>query len=338
MGEIDARAKNALAAIFLVVHRDPAHDGDLGRWVERRHIDGEFGLSQGRVVLGVEEARIGHVEMDGLAASREARGPKIERAARGEFGAKRGAFRSRQQHGVTEMLADARARQHVGEKQALVDLDAVLVALAVSGFGADFLPGRDQSRNKRGRGVGEIVEAAEGRGALGQEIVDPLDMQAEKRFARSARGRQQRIRGRLFGLVPPRLWRQLAKESRRLAPEGAVRASVGLILAGRGREGPGPFLHRLLGQAGGAHRREGGFRRRRHVLGLLSMTRFALPSDRSIPPGSATLTFALMPIRAFISCASSFAACARASSDSSGDRASTRTSNSSSRSSRVSMS
>ena len=32
------------------------------------------------------------------------------------------------------------ARQHVGEKQALVDLDAVLVALAVSGFGRRLPP------------------------------------------------------------------------------------------------------------------------------------------------------------------------------------------------------
>ena len=70
--------------------------------------------------------------MDGLAASREARGAEIERAAFGEFGDKRGAFRARQQHGVTEMFADARARKHMGEKQALVDLDAVLVALPMS--------------------------------------------------------------------------------------------------------------------------------------------------------------------------------------------------------------
>ena len=69
---------------------------------------------------------------------------------------------------MTEVLADARACKHMGEKQALVDLDAVLVALAVSGFGADFLLGRDQSWNKRRRGVGEIVEAAEVRAALGQ--------------------------------------------------------------------------------------------------------------------------------------------------------------------------
>ena len=85
MGEIDARAKNALAAIFLVVHRDAAHDRDLGRPIERRDVDGELGLGERRVVLGVEKARIDHVEMDGLAASREARGAEVERAARGEF-------------------------------------------------------------------------------------------------------------------------------------------------------------------------------------------------------------------------------------------------------------
>ena len=47
MGEIDAGAENALAAIFLVVDRDAAHDGDVGRSIERRDIDGELGLRRG---------------------------------------------------------------------------------------------------------------------------------------------------------------------------------------------------------------------------------------------------------------------------------------------------
>ena len=78
MGEIDARAENALTPIFLVVDRDATHDGDLGRPIEGRDVDGEFGLTKGRVVLGVEEARVDHVEMDGLAASGETRSAEIE--------------------------------------------------------------------------------------------------------------------------------------------------------------------------------------------------------------------------------------------------------------------
>ena len=250
-------------------------------------------------------------------------GAEIEEAARGELGNKRNAFRSRQQHRVTQMLADAGARKHVGKKEALVDLDAVLLALAVNGFGPNFLLSWDQPRNQRRRGVDEVVEAAEARAALGQEIVDLLDVEAQKRFARGSGGRQQRLGSRLLGRVSARFRGQLAKKRRRAAPEGAVLASVGVIGAGRARQGLAPVPRLLLGQAGGAHRRKSGFHRRRHVLGLLSITRFALPSDRSIAPGSSTLTFALTPTRAFIAWASSPAACARASSKSEAGRAST---------------
>src|SRR3984957_21210851 len=107
-------------------------------------------------------------------------------------------------------------------------------------------------------------------------------MGGEEGFARFMRVRQQRVRGRPFRLVPPRLPRQPPKESRRAAPEGAGLASIGGKLASHGWEGLGPFPRVALGQAGGAQWAQGGFRRRRHVLGLLSITRFALPSDRSI--------------------------------------------------------
>ena len=189
MGEIDARAKNALAPIFLVVHRNAAHDGDLCRPIERRDVDGELGLSKGGVVFRVEETRIDHLEMDSLAASREARSAEIERAACGEFGDKRSAFRTRQEHGVTEMFADARARKHMREEQPLVDLEAILVALPMSGLGVDLLSCRRQPGDEVRRGVDEVVEASEGRTALGQTIVDPLDMSGEERFARCVRVR-----------------------------------------------------------------------------------------------------------------------------------------------------
>src|SRR3984957_1593944 len=139
MGEIDAGAENALTPIFLVVHRGPPHYGYLGRSIEGCDVDGELGLSQGRVVLGVEEAGVDHVEMDGLAASGETRRAEIERAARGELGDKRGAFRTWQEHCVTEMFANARARKRLRKEQALVDLDAVLVALPMSGLRVDLV-------------------------------------------------------------------------------------------------------------------------------------------------------------------------------------------------------
>ncbi len=205
MGEIDARAKNALASIFLVVHRDAAHDRDLGRPIERRDVDGELGLSKGGVVLGIEKTRIDHVEMDSLAASGEARSAEIEGAACGEFGAERGAFWPRQEHRVAEMFADARAREHMRKEQALVDLGAGLVALPMSGLGVDLVSCRDQPGDELRRGVNEVVEATECRAAFGQAIVDRLDVSGEEGFARRARVRHERVRSRLFGFAPPRL-------------------------------------------------------------------------------------------------------------------------------------
>ena len=234
MGEIDARAKNALTSIFFVIHDDAAHDGDLGRSVEGRHVDSNLGLSKGRVVFGVEKAWIDHVEVNGLAASRQARCAKIERAASSEFGAEGGAFRARQQHGVTQMLADARTRKHMRKEQALIDLDAVLVALRMNRLGLDLLSCRDQSRNEFRRGVNEVIEAAENRGALRQEVIDLLDVGGEKRFARSACVGRQRVRGRLLGLISPRLRWQPPKESRGPAPKGDAATSVGLKLADSG--------------------------------------------------------------------------------------------------------
>ena len=209
------------------------------------------------------------------------------------------------------------------KKQALVDLNAVLVALPMSGLRIDLGSRRDQSRNDLRRRVDEVVEAPERRAAFGQAIVDLLDMSGEKGFARRVRVRQQRLRSRPFRFVPPRLRRQPPKESRRATPEGAVVASIGLKLASRDREGLGPFLRLVLRQAGCAHLRKGELGRRRHAFGLLSMTRFALPSDRSICPGASTLTFAVVPMRSFIACASFSATCSRASFRSEADLAST---------------
>ena len=84
--------------------------------IERRHVDGDFSVGEGRVVLGVEEARIDRLEMDRLPSSHEAGRAEIEQAARSEFGDQGAAFWPRQQHGVTKMLAAARAPKHVRQE------------------------------------------------------------------------------------------------------------------------------------------------------------------------------------------------------------------------------
>ena len=56
----------------------------------------------------------------------------------------------------------------------------------------------------------------------------------------------------------------------------------------------GPFARTSVGS--GAHRVQPRLGRRCHVFGRLSITRFALPSERSTEPGATTVTCALTPI------------------------------------------
>src|SRR5271166_3701633 len=113
------------------------------------------------------------------------------------------------------MLADPWAREHVGEEQALVDLDPILLALAMSGLGVDLFPGRNESGNKLSRRVHEVVEAAEHRAPDGEARVNLIDMGGEKCLARGAGDGLERIRGRLFGVVAPWFGRKRPKQSRR---------------------------------------------------------------------------------------------------------------------------
>ena len=80
------------------------------------------------------------------------------------------------------------------------------------GLGVDLRSGRDQSRNKLRRIVGEVVEAAKDRALCGQAVVDLIDMGGEKGFARGAGDGEQRLRGPLLGLVAPGFIRQRRRQ------------------------------------------------------------------------------------------------------------------------------
>jgi hypothetical protein len=76
------------------------------------------------------------------------------------------------------------------EEYALIDLNAILVALRMSGLGNDLLARRDQSGEEFRGGVDEVVEAQEDRATLGQKRIYVLRVGREKRLARGARNRQ----------------------------------------------------------------------------------------------------------------------------------------------------
>ena len=146
--QVDPGAEDRAAGVARVVHRAAAHGGDRARAVEDRHVHRGFHAVEGGVVLGVEEAGIRGGEEHGrqVARSLQPRGAEVEAAVPCEACGELGAFGAGQQGGVAEMEAGAGVAEHVGEEDALVDLDAVLVALVESG-----LRRRPPPRSGRGR-------------------------------------------------------------------------------------------------------------------------------------------------------------------------------------------
>ena len=129
MREIDPRPEDPLSGIFRMLDHAAAHDHDFGRGVENREVDGNFHRSSVVCILRVEVARVAGGEMDGVASPLQSRRAEIERAVRDELRQVRMRLRVRQQHRVTEMAPAKLVAEHMREKQALVDLEPVLVAL-----------------------------------------------------------------------------------------------------------------------------------------------------------------------------------------------------------------
>ena len=100
----------------------------VGFRIEHREIDRGSVCCKVDLVLGVEVARIAHEHVVALPWRFTAAVPRSSRTLCLQFGT-RERLGARQQHRVAEMHAGLRIRQHVGEENALVDLDAVLVAL-----------------------------------------------------------------------------------------------------------------------------------------------------------------------------------------------------------------
>ena len=70
--------------------------------------------------------------------------------SRSNCGSSASRLRPRQQHGVAEMASGALAAEHRGQEQALVDLEAALVALEAALLGGDLLRRRHQARHHAG--------------------------------------------------------------------------------------------------------------------------------------------------------------------------------------------
>ena len=194
--QVDAGREQAAAAIFRVLDRIAAQHGDVGSRIERGDIDRDFETVERGLVLGIEKARIAHGDERRLAAALERRAVERERAAFGEAAALLQRFRPRQQHGVAEMHAARRMREDMRQQQALIDLDAVLVALLQAVLARQLRRRRHQARHHR-RGIADqMLDAHEFREIIGQAAIDRFGMGGEKFFARRAVALEDRGGGR----------------------------------------------------------------------------------------------------------------------------------------------
>ena len=199
------------------------------------------------------------------------------------------------------------AGEHVREKNALVDLDAVFLTLQVLGLGGDLGCGRRQARDDHGRGEDQVFQANKPRALVRQLVVERLGVGREEMLALFARGGEDGLcRARLTD-TSRRFLRQAAEQIGAELPVARIARPIDKVIAGALRRGRDPFGDRALIEAGGLQlcRRHGGIDTHRAILSLFhwafqlfarrSMTRFALPCERSMVPGSSTRTVAVTP-------------------------------------------
>src|SRR5258708_9051387 len=201
------------------------------------------------------------------------------------------------------MAAGGFAGEYAGEENALIELDAVLVALQVLGLGRDLRCGRRQARDGHGRGEDQVFQPNESRALVRQLVVERLGMGGEELFALLARGGENRLCRARLTQTSRRLLRQAAEQIGAELPVPRIAPPIDIVIAGSLRRGRGPFGNRALIEAGGLQLgcRHGGIDTHRanpfniQLFGRRSMTRLALPCERSIAPGSSTRTAAVTP-------------------------------------------
>jgi hypothetical protein len=126
------------------------------------------------------------------------------------------------------MRAGLRVRQDVGEEDALIDLDAVLVALRFPALRIDLRARRRQAGNELRGLIGERLGAHEAGLVLGQHRIERLRVFPEKGFACLAPGVEDRVGCACLLWIALRLVRQCGEQLMALEPE--LRMAVGVVL------------------------------------------------------------------------------------------------------------
>src|SRR5262249_42687547 len=146
MGQIDARAEDASAAIFRMLDLAAAQHDDLRIFIEQRQVDADFHGVQRALIFCIQKSLIDVSYDRGEATPAYDRARKLHDAVPAKSPRQIDRFGSRMQHGVAEVRAGSLVRQNRGNEQALVDFGAAAVALKASVFGGDFLAARYKTR------------------------------------------------------------------------------------------------------------------------------------------------------------------------------------------------
>src|SRR6185437_1693705 len=209
------------------------------------------------VVLGVEEARIVHGHDRGLALPLDARRTEIDRAAPDEFAEPLEGCRLRPQHRLAQMHAGLGQRQHLREENALVDFDAVFLALQMLGLRRHLPARRRQPGDQFGGIIDQVLDAPKSPEIAGQSAIDRLGVPLQKRFARLPAIGQDAFRRQFLRRRARRLPRQLGQQVGAGAPEFRAGGGIALEVSDETGLRLQPGGGRFLRQAGGAERHFG---------------------------------------------------------------------------------
>ncbi len=236
--------------VFRVIHHAAAQHADFAQRIEDGDVGGGFGVIERVVVLGIEKARIVDGDDRGLALPLDARGTEVDDAFADEFRHALDRFHLRPQHACAKMHAALAQRQHLRQENALIDLDAILLALHRDAFGLDLPLRWRQPRHQFRRLIDEVVDPQEFFQPVGQLAIDGAGMRGEKALARVAAPQQDDIRRELLLDAALRLLRQLGQKIRSSPPEAHAGRGVALELVAELRPGVEPQHHAAMRQPG----------------------------------------------------------------------------------------
>ena len=224
-----------------------AQHADLAHRIENGDIGRGLGVVERVVVLGIEEARILDGDDRGLALPLDLGRTEIDHVVLDELAAHaRSTSMLRQQHGVAQMHAGVGVGQHMRQENALIDFDAVLLALHQLRFRH-----RPACASASGPGtsfdgvVSEIVDAQEVVEIFGELAIDRIGMIGQKSFARIAAVQLNDIGRQLLLARPLWLLRQLGQEIRASAPVFRRGGGIALEIAAKAQRRFHPGVRRL---------------------------------------------------------------------------------------------